>query len=244
MPVEIDVWAATHVGRVRKNNEDRCVVGEWRSGPANGSWRGKLPAHAPWILVADGMGGHEAGEVASELALDVVSQGIGQVASSDDVTDLLETANMKLHEAMYGGTGHYRMGTTIVGLAIVKQRIAVFNVGDSRAYGLVDGELAQLSVDHSVGAGRTNSAWLTQSLGGTSRRRPVLPAISWLTARTGSTFVLCTDGLTADLQDDEIAAVLKRHRDDPAAALVAAALDAGGRDNITVVVASLSCPRY
>lgn len=236
---ERQAWAATHIGRVRPLNEDRCVVGDWRSHADNETWQGHLPAEKPWALLADGMGGHEAGEVASQIALDTVAHGLAKVRTEADIAHLLDAANLKVFEAMYGGGGRPAMGTTIVGAVQVARRTLIFNLGDSRAYSFAGGELAQLSRDHSLGAdgsSRRRSPLLTQSLGGTVSRRPLLPSMTWLDANVASTLLLCSDGLTDTVEDEEIAALLKRHPSEPAAALVEAALDAGGTDNITVIV--------
>lgn len=239
MRAERQAWAATHVGQVRPLNEDRCMVGDWRSSADNELWQGCLPAGKPWALLADGMGGHDAGEVASQIALEAVAQGLAKVRTEADVAQLLDAANLKVFEAMYSGVGRPAMGTTIVGAVQVERRTLIFNLGDSRAYRFSAGQLAQVSRDHAVGAdspGRRRSPFLTQSLGGTVSRRPLTPATTWIAADAVGALLLCSDGLTDAVQDDEIAALLQRHPSDPAAALVEAALDAGGGDNITVVV--------
>jgi protein phosphatase len=193
----------------------------------------------PWALLADGMGGHDAGEVASEIALSTIADGLPRVGTEADVARLLDAANLKVFEAMYFGAGRPAMGTTVVGAVLIDRRMLVFNLGDSRAYSFTSGRLTQVSLDHSVGAlgtGRRKSPLLTQSLGGTISRRPLAPAMSWMDAAKTPTLLLCSDGLTDAVQDEEIAALLSRHPDDPATALIEAALDAGGRDNITAIV--------
>lgn len=239
MPIDCYAWAVTHVGKVRRHNEDRCVVGGWNSGSANEAWSGDLDRKRPWVLVADGMGGHDAGEVASEVALSAISQRLARVVSTEDALEILDQANVRVHEAMHSSVGRPRMGTTIVGMLAVAERILIFNVGDSRAYRFADGTLARLTVDHSIGDPSGKSTWLTQSLGGTSQRRALLPSVVWTTPEDGLTLLLCTDGLTNLIQDDEIANLLQRHASNPAEALVEAALEAGGDDNVTAVVVSV-----
>jgi serine/threonine protein phosphatase PrpC len=160
------------------------------------------------------------------------------VVSAEDAAEVLDEANIRLYEAMYGQLGRPGMGTTVVGLVAIGERLLVFNIGDSRAYAFAGGVLTRLTVDHSVEMASGKSAWLTQSLGGTGRRRALMPSITWTTPHQAPTLLLCTDGLTNFIPDDEVAELMKRHRTNPAEALVEAALEAGGGDNITVVVVS------
>lgn len=174
------VWAATDVGCARLQNEDRFRVGPHRGEGLVSAWRGVLPDTEPWVLVADGMGGHDAGEVASEVALAAIEAGLGSIRSTDDLIELLDTANLRIFEAMYGHHGRPGMGTTVVGARLFEERALIFNVGDSRAYRYLGGELTQLSQDHSLGvsASGKRSPLLTQSLGGSLSRRPSSPQFS------------------------------------------------------------------
>lgn len=236
MHTERCVWARSHVGRVRTVNEDGCLIGHWRSRGAAAQWSGTLPADKGWAVIADGMGGHEAGEVASRVVLDVIQDSIDGATSRADITQLLEAANFHLFEAMYSHEGRPGMGATVVGVLILGSMAVTFNIGDSRAY-LMDGTgLAQLSQDHNIGTKGRRSHIVTQSLGGTANRRLLQPHIDETLLSPHATILLCSDGLTDMLGDREILGILKRNSGDPAGRLVEAALDAGGRDNITVVV--------
>lgn len=233
------VWAATDVGCTRSENEDRFRVGPHRGEGLTAAWRGVLSRAMPWVLVADGMGGHDAGEVASEVALSAIEAGLANVQAVEDIVDLIDTANLRVFESMYGHEGRPGMGSTVVGaLMMIKDRALIFNVGDSRAYRFFDGRLTQLSEDHSLGvsASGKRSPMLTQSLGGSLSRRPLNPVALFADFPEGSELLLCSDGLTDLLPDDEIAAIIVRNRQDPANALIRAARDAGGYDNITVAV--------
>jgi serine/threonine protein phosphatase PrpC len=236
---ERQVWASTHVGRVRAVNEDRCLVGDWQSGGQIDNWQGVMSTNHGWAVVADGMGGHAAGEVASRVVLNTIASRIGTANGEADVVNLLEAANLSLFEAMYGHDGRPAMGATVVGALLLDAVALIFNVGDSRAYRADSTGLVQLSRDDSLGGktarGRRSHA-VTQSLGGTIRRTPLRPHVEQAGLALNAMLLLCSDGLTDMLDDVEIAGVLARNMANPAERLVAAALDAGGRDNVTVVV--------
>ncbi len=229
--------SATDVGRVRGHNED-CLL------DAPGAW-----------FVADGLGGHAAGEVASRLAVDVLEELTSHPAAGpDDVAALVSRANQRILAAQQEDRGRAGMGTTLTGLTLVGPdegvEWAVVNVGDSRVYRVDDDGIEQITRDHSevrelVDAGLLDPAdvpfhpmrhIITRSLGATADVMPdtwVRPVVS------GERFVVCSDGLSNELDDETIRSLVVGAGDDPQAAadaLVAAALEAGGRDNVTVVV--------
>ena len=240
MPSDRKAWAATHVGKIRTLNEDRCLVNDWRSEGPSATWHGTLPAGRGWAVVADGMGGHGAGEVASEIALAAIAEPISAVKVEPDIQQMLETANQKVFEAMYSRAGRPGMGTTIVGVVLVGVEALVFNIGDSRAYSIEGSRLVQRSRDDTPGSfdkrPRRRSHALTQSLGGTMSRRPLYLHTEKFTLAEDNLLLLCSDGLTDMLDEAEIAGILDRNPDNPAEKLVAAALDAGGEDNVTAIV--------
>ncbi len=206
---------------------------------SDGKWVVPLGA-GPWLAaVADGMGGHQAGELASETAiLELISLADG-MTSEQSANSVLERVNQKVFEAMFSPRGRSGMGCTVAGVSFRAGALIVFNLGDSRVYLLRGSQLQQCSVDHVLGSGRPSlprSHTLTQSLGGLARRMPIKPHVHHIRVEDGDGIVLCSDGLTDMLQDDEIAEVLARRPEHPARALVDAALDAGGRDNVTVIV--------
>jgi PPM family protein phosphatase len=140
---ERPVWAATHVGRVRTLNEDGCLVGSWRSEGPSASWRGIMPTGRSWAVVADGMGGHGAGDVASGVALNTIARLIRTATTEVHITRMLDAANQSLFEAMYGGDGRPGMGTTVVGVVLIGAKALIFNIGDSRAYSVDESRLLQ-----------------------------------------------------------------------------------------------------
>jgi PPM family protein phosphatase len=231
--------SASDVGRRRDRNEDAVLV----SGPV--------------FAVADGMGGHADGDVASRMVVEELGAlaeraGAGSI-TADDVLSALRVANDRMVEASGHGSGRRPMGTTACGLAVVdvdgESRWAVFNIGDSRVYRYADGDLQQVSVDHSevaelVQAGVLDPAHVqdyprrnvvTRSLG----HAPMLEVDLWVAPVTpGERYLLCSDGLTVEVPDDRLREVLgaAESPQDTAERLVAAAVEAGGRDNVTVAV--------
>jgi PPM family protein phosphatase len=226
--------AATSVGRVRRVNEDSYL------------------AVPPIYAVADGMGGHGSGDVASRLAVEVLAR---CVMLRPLFTEAVLHALAEANQVIISHDGPNRMGTTITGLAGLEtmggDRLIVFNVGDSRVYRLAGDRIEQLTVDHSevqelVLAGvltpeqarihpRRNV--VTRALGG----GPDLVADHWLLPATGGDrFLICSDGLSGELPDEVIAPLLAIPNPQQAAeALVAAANEAGGHDNITALVVDI-----
>jgi protein phosphatase len=228
--------SATDVGRVRELNEDSLLA---------------VPG---LFVVADGMGGHAAGEVASQLAISEFARLVEQAPmSAEDLTETVRQANDHILAAGAERGDRLGMGTTVTGIAVVGsedgERLAVFNVGDSRVYRLTEGRLDQLTVDHSAVQELVDAGRLTAEAARSHPRRNVVtrslgshpgpPPDLWLVPPlAGDRFLVCSDGLTGELEDPAIAELLAAHPDPQAAAdqLVRHALDAGGHDNVTVVV--------
>ncbi len=213
---------------------------DWLSAGRNAFWHGLVDCAPSWAVIADGMGGHDAGEVASESAVRTIMR-LAQGARSElDVARMLEAANDLIYEEMYGDRGRLAMGTTVVGVVLRGQAALIFNVGDSRLYLTRGSELILESVDDTLTGALPNqkvrSHALTQALGGSFRRIPFTPHIKGRILSGSEGLLLCSDGLTDMLSDEEIGSVLSPRPTNPAQALVSAALDAGGSDNITVVV--------
>jgi len=227
---------ATAVGPVRAANEDSLLAGR------------------PVFVVADGMGGHAAGQDASRIAVEVFGRFTGErVTGTEPVLAAVGQANAAILAAAAGDGSRTGMGTTVVGLALVEEsgveRWLAFNVGDSRIYRLEQGVLEQLSVDHSVVQELIDAGVVTEAERGSHPRshmvtrvlgtEPAPVADSWLlTPVPGERFLLCSDGLTGDLSDERLESLLgvAEEPGEVARLLVAAALTAGARDNVTVVV--------
>ncbi|GAB2451803.1 PP2C family protein-serine/threonine phosphatase [Xylanimonas ulmi] len=224
----------TDTGRRRALNEDHFV------------------ASAPVFAVADGMGGQDAGDLASAAAVAALGALGGLTAVSQaDVEDVLGRAHAAVRriETQPGREA----GTTVTGAVVVPGPIGpqwlVVNVGDSRTYLQAQGRLERLTVDHSEVQEMVDAGVITRAQARTHPRRHVItralgaPAAPradfwWLPVEADDRLLVCSDGLTSELDDVEIADILRAEADPQAAAraLVAAALAAGGRDNITAVV--------
>jgi len=227
---------ATTIGRVRRVNEDSYLV---------------LP---PLYAVADGMGGHGAGDVASRLAVEELAKCVvpGRALYAESILVGLEDANRVIIEQDEANG----MGTTITGLAAVETvdgaRLMVFNVGDSRVYRLAGGRLEQVSVDHSEVQELFRAGALTREQARTHPRRNIVtralgsdaivrPDHWLLPAIAGDRYLLCSDGLFGELEDEAILPLLATGDPQRAATtLVAAADDAGGHDNTTVIVVDVA----
>ncbi len=231
--------ASTHPGQIREHNEDALL------------------ADGTIFAVADGMGGHEAGDVASAAvisALQVVRGGNlapgGEATTPEAVVAALAVAQQQVAAISHGRVR--AAGSTVAGVAAVDVADAahwlVFNVGDSRVYRWWEGRLRQLSVDHSLVQEWVDEGTLTrQEARRSSQRNVITRALGaadhevdyYLTpALDGDRILICSDGLNSELEDHEIAALLAggRTAESAAQSLVTAALNHGGRDNVTVVV--------
>ena len=239
--LQLTVTTATDVGAVRRVNED------------------SLLAVGPVFLVADGMGGHSFGDRASQSAVAAFQREVvpGRPAEIAHILELVQVANSDVIDlSSWAGEERVLSGTTLTGLALVETPAGAFawlgfNVGDSRLYGYTSGHLTQLSVDHSVvqelvdaGAITPEQAHrhpdrnvVTRALGAAERA----DADVWsIPIQEQQTFLICSDGLSKEMTDSEIARVMRDHDGTSgstvAEELVAAAVAAGGRDNVTVVV--------
>lgn len=239
------VGAMTDKGLVRAHNEDSHLV---------------MTAQG-LFAVADGMGGHAAGEVASRIAIDAVREVFDDESlSPESVPELLrravERSNDRIAERIRSQPEYLGMGTTLVILLANSEQFWIAHVGDSRAYLIRNDEIIQLTTDHSFvnelvrlgmlsreeAARDPRRNVVTRALGSGSR---VSPDIAQGSMQPGDVVLLCSDGLNTMLDDDEILAIVRRNGHDlPAAChqLVEAANHAGGEDNVTVVLAGLPTP--
>lgn len=215
------------------------------------------------FVVADGMGGHRAGEVASRLATETLAQFITATTGRNDMTwpfafdpalsptanrlsAGIRLANRRVHDAGRGDPQLAGMGTTLVAALVGRSHLVIGHVGDSRAYRLHNGELDQLTRDHTwvaavlgtdPGARRDDHPLRHVLTSGIGMREDVTPAITEQPVRSGDSWMLCSDGVHGFIRDNEISRALAA--DTPAEAadrVVRAAIDAGSTDNATALV--------
>lgn len=225
-------FVRSHVGCVRADNEDACAVSEAPGLLTN--WSGELDSDGGWALVADGVGGHVAGEVAATLAIEVMRPLMPGLRSDADIQKVVNAADQAIFLAMEMRPELHGMATTIAGVVLRPDGALTFNAGDSRVYVYEEGTLTQVSRDDA-----TRSGALLQCLGGFQEPVPLYVHVN--RAERGSSILICSDGLTNMLSDHQIAQTLQANARTPADALVDAALAAGGHDNVSVIVISPSC---
>jgi protein phosphatase len=248
--MQVKACGLTHVGKQRQHNEDTFLVAD----------------EANLYLVADGMGGHAAGEIASRIAVDSISEFILHTKEDDGtwphaydehfkrstnrLMAAVKLANTRVLEAMKKDARLRGMGTTVVACLADEDTMSVAHVGDSRAYLVRNGALSRLTNDHSwvfeqVQAGMLTEAEaekhplrnvITRALGGALQ---VTPDASEVECRPGDVYLLCSDGLTGMVPEDEILRVVHDHREDLEKAcqlLIDTANERGGLDNVTAIL--------
>ena len=230
------VASVTDTGRKRRHNEDAYVM------------------EPPLFAIADGMGGAQAGEVASRLAAAALKESGAGAGGAERIVALIQEANRRVYDRSSTDPNTSGMGTTITVALVEDDRVAFGHVGDSRAYLIRDGRMEQLTEDHSLVNELLKSGKLSQEEAESHPQRSVItralgtdPDVDVDTfsvpAQTGDLFLLCSDGLTDMVPEDAIFDVVERNRDDIDAALralVKAANRGGGEDNITVVAFEIS----
>ena len=248
--MEVKAYGLTHVGRQRQHNEDSFLVAD----------------EAKLFLVADGMGGHAAGEIASRIAVDSISEFIVHTKEDDGtwphaydehytrttnrLMAALRMANTRVLEAMRKDARLRGMGTTVVACMADGGKMSVAHVGDSRAYMIRNGKISRITSDHSwvfeqVQAGMLTEAEaekhplrnvITRALGGALS---VNPDASEIDCKPGDVYLLCSDGLTGMVPEEEILKLVTANTDDLEKAcrdLIDTANERGGLDNVTAIL--------
>ncbi|MFZ1994661.1 MAG: Stp1/IreP family PP2C-type Ser/Thr phosphatase [Solirubrobacteraceae bacterium] len=225
------IWK-TDTGRQRRDNEDNAFV------------------RAPLFVVADGMGGAQAGEVASKLAVEEFHTALADQGSAEQrLTDRIRAANRRIYDLSRTEHEHAGMGTTLTAVYLDDDHLAVAHVGDSRAYSFRGGELTRLTQDHSLVEELVRQGKLTEEQAAEHPQRSIITRAlgiegdvevdTWsYPMRAGDVVLLCSDGLTSMISEEQIVRILGGQQSLGRAAdqLIGAANDAGGRDNITVVL--------
>ncbi len=223
--------ALSDVGRARQSNEDSYLE------------------RAPLFVVADGMGGARAGEVASAIAVETARSSDVGASPEQDLATVVHDANREIYEKAQADSEHAGMGTTFTGALVTGSEVAVGHVGDSRMYRFRDGELERLTQDHSLVEEFVRQGKLTPEEAEVHPQRSIItralgpePDVQVDTftfpARAGDIYLICSDGLTGMVSEDEIAEIVGAGPNLGASAkrLIDTANRNGGRDNITVVL--------
>ncbi len=229
-PTALSVGDASDVGRIREANEDTLLRDD----------------DARLFVVADGMGGHRAGEVASATAVEAVRE---HLDDGNDLALAVGAANTSVFEKAQDNPEMRGMGTTLTAMRVEEGTAYIGHVGDSRAYLLRDGQLTQVTEDHSLVEELVRDGRLTPEEAAVHPQRSIITrsigvdehvevATYEVELRDGDRILLCSDGLTSMVRDDAIRSLLQVETDPQAAAdrLVTAANEAGGEDNITVLI--------
>ena len=224
----------TDIGCVRDQNEDSLVVAP------------------PLYVVADGMGGHEAGEVASEMAVTIIRDLAPAHPDPDALGEAVQSANLEIINAGNNSIDKKGMGTTCTAAMVEGNKLVIAQVGDSRAYLMHKGSLSQLTRDHSYMAELIDKGEITPQEARSHPKRSkitrvlgydvgMVPDLYEINVEAGDRLLLCSDGLTSMIEDDEIADIMVRHADPQRCAigLVNAAIAAGGHDNVTTIVVDI-----
>ncbi len=225
----------TDVGCLRDHNEDALSVAP------------------PLYVVCDGMGGHAAGEVASDIAVNVITRRAPRTPDAAALGQAVEEANLAIIQAASEGHGREGMGTTCTAAILENERLVIAQVGDSRAYLAHNGVLQQITRDHSLMADYIEAGQITPEEARVHPQRSVItralgsdpymqPDLFEINVETGDRLLLCSDGLSSMLHDDEIARYLTtiENPQECANVLVDAACAAGGLDNVTVIVVDVT----
>lgn len=242
----VTVTALTHRGAVRQANEDALVMGALTVAGASMSAPARclLPVHVPLVLaVADGLGGHAAGEIASEHAVHRMAESGAQLHGPSAVTQLLKHIDDEIREHSQQNAEFSGMGTTVAGLLITGEGTYWFNVGDSRTYRIRDARLEQLSDDDSPPLppsedGRpVTTNFITQSLGG-SGSSGMEPHVGPDPGPSDEGWLLCSDGLSDLVTKEEMERIIEEADSDEEAVhnLWQAAMEVSGRDNISILL--------
>jgi len=263
LPVQVSVFGKTDLGQTREHNEDTFLVADLSTG--NASLHPEVRRHevgprGSLFMVADGMGGAAAGELASAMAADLIYRHLATVWATDDdasperfafrMREAVELANQKIYSYAREHPEVRGMGTTVTAAGVDGHDLYLAQIGDSRAYLVRKGEAIQLTKDQSLMQRLVDAGELTEEEAEQSERRNIIlqalgpdPRVkvdlTHQTLRRGDTLVLCSDGLSGLVRREEFSAMVRDHPElsNLCAALIDLANSRGGPDNITVVAA-------
>jgi serine/threonine protein phosphatase PrpC len=229
-------YSKTHRGIIRERNEDSIYTGAY------------------FAVVADGMGGHNAGDIASSLVIEIVQKAFANKTANDvtthDIKKVLLEANKKVWSCSKQNDGCSGMGSTATLAVFKNSKVLIGQVGDSRAYLNSGGKLTQITKDHTYVQSLVDSGKIAHDEAGSHPMRNVITRAIGTNIdveidffvydlKVGDQVLICSDGLIACVTDEDICAILSGDVADAADKLVNAALNCGGRDNISVIIASV-----
>ncbi|MBP5314169.1 MAG: Stp1/IreP family PP2C-type Ser/Thr phosphatase [Eggerthellaceae bacterium] len=231
-----NVGAATDVGYYREHNEDSYL------------------AEAPLFAVADGMGGHNAGEVASKIAIDTLVSRRIKHANPEELGTAIMSANIAILNAAFEGESREGMGTTLTAAVLDGLNLLIGHVGDSRAYVFAEGNLQQITRDHSLVANMVEAGQITEAEARVHPKRSIItralgidpnmaaPDLYEVELAPGDRILICSDGLTGMVPDEKITVTMRTVKDaqECAETLIKQALQGGGHDNITAIVVNVT----
>lgn len=231
--------ARTHIGKVRASNQDAILV---------------CPGKHGIFGVADGMGGHKAGDVASRIAVEVTEKALKNThPSAVLLRSAIQEANLAIYREQQRNPDFSGMGTTMTVIWEDDDRVLLGHVGDSRAYRVREKTIRQISLDHSMVAEMVRRGVLTEEEARVHPYRNIITRalgtdetvdvdVEELDKRTGDLYLLCSDGLSEYIQDEGMLHILRKHPslEEAADTLLQLALEGGGRDNISVVLAEVT----
>jgi len=237
------VSALSHIGAVRDHHEDSLVAGPWTlcATVTESPQTLIFPLGTPLVVaVADGLGGHLGGEVASALVVRRLAQAGPLLDSEDRLREALTACNREVHAAAERDPALTAMGTTVAGVVVTAEHVLAFNVGDSRVYTAGPGGVRQLSTDDRLADDDLPAGIVTQALGGSDELAAVDPHVITSAPSEDTSYLICSDGLTDPLPAGVLGEVLAKHQDGRAVfELWKAAVEAGGPDNITIALVRL-----
>lgn len=237
--LRVEMAAATDVGQIRERNEDAL----------------RIFPEAGVAVLSDGMGGHNAGHVASRMAVEIigselVTEADGRPVTEDALVDALESANESIRAVSRSQPECHGMGATVVVAAFLGQRLLAAHLGDSRLYRYWNEQLQQLTEDHTLAQQYVNQGvigareakhWVGRNMlvRGLGIDRKVKPGLTEATLQHGQVYLLCSDGLTDAVSDEEISTILRNEQESTESTvdqLIQRANANGGPDNISVIV--------
>ncbi len=254
--MQVEASYISNIGKVRKKNEDSLLLNDLIISEANMDMADSLQSSAEKQIyaVADGMGGHQRGELASKTVLGVFQNQYQFVDTASDIGEVIISSKDALNKLVKDDRARYGMGTTVSGILLMNKEVFVFNCGDSRVYILKDGALDRLTRDHSVVQELFDLGTITEDEMRFHPQKNIVTSaviadlrydmpetdVRAVKISGDSTFLICTDGLWESIRHKELEECFKDRGRKTVQCLLERAIAAGGRDNVSAIVVSLT----